>query len=163
MDKQQVQLYSTGNYIQYPVTNHNGKEYERKYICIICIRGYCAVQKTLTQHCKLTILQKLKNQNTDRHKAGMREPGVWHVYVLVFFLLLLCCPPPPLLCFFLFFIPLLFPSVLLFSFSFFLLFQRSLLFFHFSSKQLVRCNLHTLKCTLFSAPFYWAFWLINIY
>ena len=23
-----VQLYSTGNYIQYPVTNHNGKEYE---------------------------------------------------------------------------------------------------------------------------------------
>ena len=26
MDKQQVLLYSTGNYIQYPVINHNGKE-----------------------------------------------------------------------------------------------------------------------------------------
>ena len=28
-----VLLYSIGNYIQYPVINHNGKEYE-KYICI---------------------------------------------------------------------------------------------------------------------------------
>ena len=24
-----VLLYSTGNYIQYPVVNHNGKEYEK--------------------------------------------------------------------------------------------------------------------------------------
>ena len=24
-----VLLYSTGNYIQYPVINHNGKEYEK--------------------------------------------------------------------------------------------------------------------------------------
>ena len=28
-----VLLYSTGNYIQYPVINHNGKEYE-KYVCV---------------------------------------------------------------------------------------------------------------------------------
>ena len=26
-------LYSTGNYIQYPVMNHNGKEYEKECIC----------------------------------------------------------------------------------------------------------------------------------
>ena len=36
-----VLLYSTGNYIQHPVTNHNGKEYETEYIYIyiyiICI------------------------------------------------------------------------------------------------------------------------------
>ena len=25
-------LYSTGNNIQYPVINHNGKEYEKEYI-----------------------------------------------------------------------------------------------------------------------------------
>ena len=25
-------LYSTGNYAQYPVINHNGKEYEKRYI-----------------------------------------------------------------------------------------------------------------------------------
>ena len=25
-------LYSTGNYIQYPVINHNGKEYEKECI-----------------------------------------------------------------------------------------------------------------------------------
>ena len=29
-----VLLYSTGNYIQYPVVNHNGKEYEKEYIHI---------------------------------------------------------------------------------------------------------------------------------
>ena len=27
-----VLLYSTGNYIQYSVRNHNGKEYEKTYI-----------------------------------------------------------------------------------------------------------------------------------
>ena len=27
-----VLLYSTGSYIQYPVINHNGKEYEKEYI-----------------------------------------------------------------------------------------------------------------------------------
>ena len=26
--------YSTGNYIQYPTMNHNGKEYEKEYICV---------------------------------------------------------------------------------------------------------------------------------
>lgn len=26
-----VQLYSTGHYIQYPVINHNGKEYEKEH------------------------------------------------------------------------------------------------------------------------------------
>ena len=31
--KNKVLLYSTGNYIQYPVINHNGKEYEKEYIC----------------------------------------------------------------------------------------------------------------------------------
>ena len=27
-----VLLYSAGNYIQYPVINHNGKEYKKEYI-----------------------------------------------------------------------------------------------------------------------------------
>ena len=30
-----VLLYSTGNYIQYPEINHNGKEYEKEYILYI--------------------------------------------------------------------------------------------------------------------------------
>ena len=29
-----VLLYSTGDYTQYPVINHNGKEYEKEYIYI---------------------------------------------------------------------------------------------------------------------------------
>ena len=38
-----VLLYSTGNYIQYPVINHNGKKYEKECIYIytyICIYMY---------------------------------------------------------------------------------------------------------------------------
>ena len=30
----EVLLYSTGNYIQYPVTHHNGKEYLKEYIYV---------------------------------------------------------------------------------------------------------------------------------
>ena len=29
-----VLLHSTGDYMQYPVTNHNGKEYEKIYIYV---------------------------------------------------------------------------------------------------------------------------------
>ena len=29
-----VLLYSTGNYIQYPVINQNGKEYDKNYMCV---------------------------------------------------------------------------------------------------------------------------------
>ena len=29
-----VLLYSTGNTIEYPVINHNGREYEKVYVCI---------------------------------------------------------------------------------------------------------------------------------
>ena len=47
--------YSTGNYIQYLVINHNGKEYGKKYIHIIL--NHFADHQKLTQHCKLTILQ----------------------------------------------------------------------------------------------------------
>ena len=34
-----VLLFSSGNYIQYPVINHNGKEYEKEYI-YVCIYIY---------------------------------------------------------------------------------------------------------------------------
>ena len=40
MDTQQVLLYSTGKYIQYPVINHNGKEYE-KNIYIYTTESLC--------------------------------------------------------------------------------------------------------------------------
>ena len=32
--KNKVLLYSTGNYIQYPVINHNRKEYEKECVCV---------------------------------------------------------------------------------------------------------------------------------
>ena len=57
MDKQQGPTDSTGNYIQYSVINHNGKEYEKE--CMICIYklNHSAVQQKLTQHCKSTIFE----------------------------------------------------------------------------------------------------------
>ena len=34
-----VLLYSTGNYIQYPVINHDGKEYEKRITESLCYRA----------------------------------------------------------------------------------------------------------------------------
>ena len=36
-----VLLYSTGNYIQYPVIKHNGKEYKKEYIYICITESLC--------------------------------------------------------------------------------------------------------------------------
>ena len=36
-----VLLDSTGNYHQYPVINHNGKEYAREYICVSVTGSLC--------------------------------------------------------------------------------------------------------------------------
>ena len=48
-------LYSTGNYIQSPVINHNGKKYEKDYIYVGL--SHFAVQQKLIQHCQSNILQ----------------------------------------------------------------------------------------------------------
>ena len=55
LKKKQVLLYSIGSYIQYPVINHNGKEYEKNTYIYVKL-GHFAVQQKLTQHCKSTIL-----------------------------------------------------------------------------------------------------------
>ena len=55
-----VLLYSTGNYIQYPVINNHGKEYLKSmyiYMYIYVKLNHFAVQQKLTQHCKSTLLQ----------------------------------------------------------------------------------------------------------
>ena len=56
-----VLLYKTGNYIQYPVINHNGKEYEKQCVCVyICIYRkwkHLTILQKLTLYCKLTIIQ----------------------------------------------------------------------------------------------------------
>ena len=39
-----VLLYSTGNYIQYLVINHNGKEYEKEYIYIYICMYVCITE-----------------------------------------------------------------------------------------------------------------------
>ena len=41
-----VLLYNTGNYIQYPVINHNGKQYGKEYICICIIESLCCIPET---------------------------------------------------------------------------------------------------------------------
>ena len=45
-----VLLYSTRNCIQYPVTNHNGKEYEKECVCvyIYIYLNHFAIQQKLT-------------------------------------------------------------------------------------------------------------------
>ena len=51
--------YSTRNYIQYPVINHNGKNVKKKvHICIT--ESLCCKQK-LTYYCRSTVLQFKKS------------------------------------------------------------------------------------------------------
>ena len=54
-----VLLYSTGNYIQFPMmTNHDGEECEKECACVcIYILNHFAVWKKLIQYYKSTILQ----------------------------------------------------------------------------------------------------------
>ena len=56
-----VLLYSTGNYIQYPLLNHNGKEYEKEYIYIY-IYVYIHIYKTESLCCTAAIKHNIVNQ-----------------------------------------------------------------------------------------------------
>ena len=48
MDKEQGPTYSTGNYIQYPVIWHNGKEYKKKNLYMCIAEPLCCTAKTGT-------------------------------------------------------------------------------------------------------------------
>ena len=37
--------YSTGNYVQYPVINHNGKEYKKECVYIYTMKYYSALKR----------------------------------------------------------------------------------------------------------------------
>ena len=60
-----VLLHSTGNSTQYPVINHNGKEYEKRMCVSIDIvidiyiyeLNHFAIQQKLTHHCQAITLQ----------------------------------------------------------------------------------------------------------
>ena len=50
-----VWLYSTGNYIQYPMINHNGKEYEKEHVCVcvcVCVCVWITLLYSTNQHCR---------------------------------------------------------------------------------------------------------------
>ena len=59
MDKQQVLLYSTGSYTQYPVINY-GKEYEKEYIHMCITESFCCTEKKK--------LEKNKNNKIEGRK-----------------------------------------------------------------------------------------------
>ena len=56
MDKQQGPTYRTGNYIQYPVINHNRKKYDKKCVCVyiyIYINIYIYIK---LNHCGIAVI-----------------------------------------------------------------------------------------------------------
>ena len=61
LDKQQGP-YSPGTYLQYPVITYNGKESEKKNVCITV--SHCRSPETNT-NCKPTILQLEKTKALD--------------------------------------------------------------------------------------------------
>ena len=65
------------NYIQYPVINYNGKEYENEYMCVcVCVYlSHFAIEQKLTWHCRSTILQ-LKKKNKEQ-KSMIWKTETW--------------------------------------------------------------------------------------
>ena len=59
-----VLLYSTANYIQYPVINHNGKEYAKEciYICMTDSLYCIAEMNTIVNPLYLHKIKKIFNQ-----------------------------------------------------------------------------------------------------
>ena len=53
-------LYSTGNYTQYPVINHNGKEYEKEYVCIT-ESHYCIAEINTVNQLRFNKTEKIKS------------------------------------------------------------------------------------------------------
>ena len=44
-----ILLHSTGNYIQYPVINHNGKEFKKKNVYMCITESLCCTSETNTK------------------------------------------------------------------------------------------------------------------
>ena len=62
MDKQQILLYSTGNYIQSPMIEHDNVRKKNAYMYVLMgqyIRKLLH-SRILTEHCKPAIMEKIK-------------------------------------------------------------------------------------------------------
>ena len=46
--KNKVLIYSTGNYVQYPVINHNGKEYKNENVYMCITESLCCTEEINT-------------------------------------------------------------------------------------------------------------------
>ena len=68
-----MSLYSTGNYIQSSVINHNEKEYEKEKIYIT--ESLCYTAET-NKYCKPIILQIIKQKKcSSPHGSAVNEPS----------------------------------------------------------------------------------------
>ena len=65
----EVLLYSTGNYVQSLMMEHDGKLWEKNnvYMCVCMTGSLCCIVE-LTEHCKLTIIEKIKIINKQKRK-----------------------------------------------------------------------------------------------
>ena len=84
-----VLLCSTGNYIQYPKKNYNGKEYEKEYIYIrICtIESLCCTAEidTILQINYASIKHKIKSEEKGhifKEFPPVGKKNVWFTYSL---------------------------------------------------------------------------------
>ena len=68
-----ILLYSTGNYIQYPVIHHNGKEYEEEYICVT--ESLCRTAEIKHNTVNQLYFSKIKKNKTKQNpEQGPLQP-----------------------------------------------------------------------------------------
>ena len=64
-------LWNTGNYIQHPVINHNGKEYKKEYVYIQRIESLLCIRNIL-QFKKKEERSEFPNYMKNTHQALLR-------------------------------------------------------------------------------------------
>ena len=78
-------LYSTGNYIQHPVINHHGEEYEKECVCVcvcvcVCITDSLCCQQKLTEHVSQLLFHEIstrKKQSLPFRRATLSSIFTW--------------------------------------------------------------------------------------
>ena len=64
-----VLLYSTGNYIQSPGINHNGKEYLKKNVCMCITESLCCSAEIATAlYINSTSIKKKNQQSVNKNE-----------------------------------------------------------------------------------------------
>ena len=77
----QVLLYSIENYMQYPMINHNGKDYlKKKNACLYLTESVCYIAEINIMYINYTLIKKLISITFKKQKT---ESSTMYVFAVI--------------------------------------------------------------------------------